>query len=182
MTTWLMTIGLAVSFATLVALLWSIALPERRIWPPKSYGPMTPVMVWGPTATIYLVIVALGVLDWGAIAFPAWLRYGIGLPVIVLTNIAVWYEVAKFGMRQTGGAEGTLRTDGLYRYSRNPQYVADALMIAGWLALCASWQALPVGLFGIVLFLIAPLAEEPWMKQHYGKSYTDYMTRVRRYL
>jgi len=89
--------------------------------------------------------------------------------------------VAAFGIDQTGGATGTLRTTGLYRYSRNPQYVADIVMIIGWLLLSASYVAIPLGVVGILVLATAPLAEEPWLSEQYGDEYDTYVTRVRRY-
>ena len=175
-------IGLTIAGATIAALLWSIARPDRRIWPPEIYGRWTPVFVLVPTFTLFGAIVVLGYLQWGEIGLPVWLRYGLGLPIIVLANLAVWYEVGKFGIKQTGGAEGTLKTDGLYRYSRNPQYVADTAMILGWLMLSASPAAVPVGVAAIAALFIAPFAEEPWLTKLYGESYYDYMARVRRFL
>ena len=95
--------------------------------------------------------------------------------------MAVWSAVRKFGFAQTGGAEGALKTDGLYRYSRNPQYVADASMIFGWLVLSSSAAALLVGATSIFALLIAPLAEESWMKERYGRAYEAYMKVTPRY-
>lgn len=58
-------------------------------------------------------------MEWGTIALPNWMRFGLGIPLIVIGNIVVWSEVAHFGIAQTGGAKGTLRSGGMYRYSRN---------------------------------------------------------------
>jgi protein-S-isoprenylcysteine O-methyltransferase Ste14 len=113
---------------------------------------------------------------------PAWMRYGLGIPIVVLSNIVVWSAVLRFGIAQTGGAEGTLKTDGLYRYSRNPQYVADACMIFGWLLLSSSATALLVGAAAIFLLLLAPFAEESWMKERYGGAYEAYMKATPRFL
>jgi len=175
-------VGLTIAGVTIAALLWSTARPDRRIWPPQSYRRWTPVFVWVPTFALSGAIVVLGYLQWGEMELPVWLRYGLGLPIVILANLAVWYEVAKFGIEQTGGAKGTLKTDGLYRYSRNPQYVADAAMIVGWLILSASPGAVTVGVAAIIALLSAPFAEELWLKEQYGKSYLDYMSRVRRFL
>ena len=175
-------LGLAIAGATIAALLWSTARPDRRIWPPQFYGRRTPVLVWVPTFALFGVILVLGLMQWDEMGSSVWLRYGLGLPIVILANLAVWYEVAKFGIEQTGGAEGTLKTDGLYKYSRNPQYIADATMIVGWLIFSASPAAVPVGVAAIVALLIAPFAEEPWLKEQYGEGYLDYMARVRRFL
>src|SRR6056297_1888002 len=145
MQSFLVVVGLAIAGVTIAAFLWSIARPYHRIWPPHSYGRWTPILVWVPTFALFGAIIVFGLMQWGRMMLPFWLRYGIGLPIVVLANLAVWHEVGKFGMEQTGGAEGTLKTDGLYRYSRHPQYVADAAMIAGWLILSSSPVAVPVG-------------------------------------
>ncbi len=99
---------------------------------------MTPVLVWVPTFTLFGVLLALGIMEWNRLAVPAWIRFGMGVPLIVAGNIVVWSEVAHFGIPQTGGAEGSLRTSGMYRYSRNPQYVADIAIVGGWIILSAS--------------------------------------------
>lgn len=175
-------LGLTIASATLAAILWSIWCPQGRIWPPKHYTWFTPFVVWAPTFALFGAIIALGVLDWGSLTFPAWLRFGVGPVLIVLGNVAVWAEVAGFGIAQTGGATGILKTDGLYRYSRNPQYVADTTMLVGWALLSASGAAIPVIVSGIVVLLVAPFAEEPWLHENYGSDYSDYKSRVRRYL
>lgn len=175
-------LGLTIVGATLAAILWSIWYPRKRIWPPQRYSWFTPIAVWGPTFALFGAIIALGVLDWGSLPFPAWLRFGVGLVLIVLGNIAVWAEVAGFGVAQTGGARGALKTNGLYRYSRNPQYVADITMLAGWALLSASSAAIPVIVSGILVLLVAPFAEEPWMHETYGTYYAEYKKRVRRFL
>ena len=174
-------IGLLIAAATLGALVWSIACPARRIWPPKAYSVWTPILVWVPTFALFGTLIALGVIGWGQMELPVWMRYGLGIPIIVLSNIVVWSAVREFGIAQTGGAEGTLKTDGLYRYSRNPQYVADALMVFGWLLLSSSTEALLVGATAIFVLLLAPFAEESWMKERYGAAYEAYMKATPRF-
>ncbi len=174
-------VGLSFGASALAIMLWSIARPRRRIWPPKNYGTMIKICVWVPTLSIFGAIIGLGVLGWNEADLPAWVRFGIGAPLIVIGHISVWREVAAFGIDQTGGATGTLRTTGLYRYSRNPQYVADIVMIIGWLLLSASYVAIPLGIVGILVLATAPLAEEPWLSERYGDEYDAYAARVRRY-
>ena len=174
--------GLGIAGCTLAAILWSIVVPSRRIWPPQRYGPLTLLLVWGPTFALFGIIVTLGVLGWGELGIAGWLRYGLGVPMIVLSNVAVWYEVSHFGIAQTSGSEGSLRTAGLYRYSRNPQYIADTVMVLGWCLLSAASGAMIVGMAGIIVLLAAPYAEESWMREHYGSDYEVYASRVRRFL
>jgi len=178
----LIVVGLVIAASTLAAILWSIAFPDRRFWPPKRYTKATPVLVWVPTFTLFGILIVLGLMNWGSWPIPTWLRFGAGIPLIVVGNIIVWSEVAHFGIAQTGGAKGSLRTGGMYRYSRNPQYVADIAMIVGWIVLCASFGVALIGIAGIAVLTAAPFAEEPWLKENYGSAFEDYKATVRRFL
>ena len=77
-------LGLGVAAMTLAAILWSIAFPARRIWPPKRYTTLTPFLVWIPTFTLFGVLILLGVWGWGDLAIPSWVRFGVGLPLILI--------------------------------------------------------------------------------------------------
>ena len=173
--------GLGIAAAPLAEILWSIARPAQSIWPPIRYTAFTPLFVWAPTFALFGILIGLGVLNWGELPFPRWLRFGLGLPLIVLGNIVVWSVVAGFGVHKTGGAPDGLQTDGLYRVSRNPQYVADIVMILGWMILAAAPSVTLVGLASITVLIAAPFSEEPWLRSRYGREYEDYAARVRRF-
>ena len=75
-----------------------------------------------------------------------------------------------------------LHTNGLYRYSRNPQFVGYGLFVFGFLV--AWWNALAwIGLLSyIVLAYAVTLVEEEHLTRTYGDSYRAYCQRVPRYL
>jgi protein-S-isoprenylcysteine O-methyltransferase Ste14 len=175
-------VGLGIAFSTLGAILWSIARPSQRLWPPIRYTALTPILVWIPTFVLSGALVALGVLGWGELPIPQWFRFGAGVPLIVIGNIVVWSAVAGFGIHKTGGAVGTLQTRGFYRFSRNPQYVADIAMVLGWMVLTAAPLAMLVGLAAIIVLAVAPFSEEPWLRSRYGSDFDKYAAQVRRYL
>ena len=175
-------VGLGIALSTLAAILWSIARPSQRLWPPIRYTPLTPLLVWIPTFVLFGTLVALGVLGWGDLALSGWFRFGAGIPLIVIGNIVVWSAVAGFGVHKTGGAVGTLQTGGLYRFSRNPQYVADIAIVLGWMALTSAPLAMLVGSAAIIVLAAAPFSEEPWLHSQYGSDFDQYVVRVRRFL
>lgn len=76
-----------------------------------------------------------------------------------------------------------LVTGGLYRYSRNPMYVAVLLVLAGW-ALAYSSRALAVyaGVVGIAFHLRVVLAEEPTLQRTFGEEWRTYRRAVPRWL
>ena len=182
MATTIFIFGLLMALITLVTIIWSISHPEKRIWPPKKYTHFTPLLVWVPTFSLFGILILLWILEWWEITLSAWIRYGVGIPIIVLANIAVWYEAWKFGMKQTGWAVWTLRTNGLYKFSRNPQYVADISIIIGWIILSCSPLTWILGTVGILVLITAPFSEEIWLKETYGKAYEDYLSNTRRFL
>ena len=76
-----------------------------------------------------------------------------------------------------------LVTSGLYRYTRNPMYVAVLLVLAGW-ALAYSSRALAVyaGVVGIAFHLRVVLAEEPTLEGTFGEQWRTYRRAVPRWL
>ena len=76
-----------------------------------------------------------------------------------------------------------LVTDNLYRYSRNPMYVAVLLMLFGWTAcfwspVLATYTALIAGGFHLRIVF----GEEPWLARTHGKQWDEYRARVPRWL
>ena len=75
-----------------------------------------------------------------------------------------------------------LITNGVFAFSRNPIYVAFALILLGQFLIFPNWILLVYLGAGIWLFHRQVLREEEYLKQHYGKEYLEYRNRVRRYL
>lgn len=76
-----------------------------------------------------------------------------------------------------------LVTNGLYRWTRNPIYVALTLIYAGLSLLCGLWWALvflPVVLLVMRFGVIA--REEAYLTAKFGEDYTAYCGRVRRWV
>jgi protein-S-isoprenylcysteine O-methyltransferase Ste14 len=76
-----------------------------------------------------------------------------------------------------------LVTVGLYRYSRNPMYVAVSAMLLGWAIAFASTGLLIYALAVMTAFHFrVVLGEEPWLLRTHGEQWQQYKTRVRRWL
>jgi len=76
-----------------------------------------------------------------------------------------------------------LVTSGVYRFTRNPMYFGLTLIVLGWAAfLCSAW-ALAGPIFFVLYinrFQIEP--EERILSAKFGAAYSDYVSRVRRWL
>jgi protein-S-isoprenylcysteine O-methyltransferase Ste14 len=77
----------------------------------------------------------------------------------------------------------TLVTSGIYARSRNPMYVALALLFAGTAVLADSgWLALLLLPFLGVLRVGVIAREERYLERKFGEPYRAYRARVRRWL
>ncbi len=71
---------------------------------------------------------------------------------------------------------------GLYRYSRNPMYVAVATILLGWACAFASPGLLAYALAVMLAFhLRVVFGEEPWLARTHGDAWKRYAARVRRW-
>jgi len=77
---------------------------------------------------------------------------------------------------------GRLVTTGVFAFSRNPIYVAFAVVLLGQFLVFPNWILLVYLLVGIWLFHRQVLREEKFLRQHYAQEYAEYCNRVRRYL
>lgn len=72
---------------------------------------------------------------------------------------------------------------GVFRLSRNPIYLADAIVLAGLYIAWDALIALPlVAVFVVIIQRRFILEEEARLSRHFGKDYLDYTARVRRWL
>ena len=83
----------------------------------------------------------------------------------------------------TPGKAKTLVSDGFYRVSRNPMYVADVLLLlafGAYLGTATIFVVVPAFVWYLTEFQIKP--EEEHLKRLFGHAYLDYCARVRRWL
>jgi protein-S-isoprenylcysteine O-methyltransferase Ste14 len=76
----------------------------------------------------------------------------------------------------------SLKTEGLFRLSRNPMYVGVFATIAASCLYTLNPIVVLLGAFVIVIHHIIVLAEEEHMQKVFGRKYLDYCNHVRRYI
>lgn len=80
------------------------------------------------------------------------------------------------------GKPGRLVTTGVFALTRNPIYVAFGTILLGQFLVQPNWILLLYLGGGCWLFHRQVLREEAFLKGRYGKAFTRYCQRVRRYL
>jgi len=136
---------------------------------------------WGTAHLLNLSLLALGVLQFGTYGLPQLVRGG-GFALVAIGSIIVFAATRDLGVEQTQGMDEGLRTDGLYRYTRNPQYVGYIPATAGYALLVDAPFVFPLCGFYLLWWFSFPLAEEPWLRERYGQEYESYAERVPRFV
>lgn len=114
--------------------------------------------------------------------------FPIGLAMLTLgLSLLLWcvrdFYVAGKGTLAPWSPPRHLVSVGLYRYSRNPMYLAVTMMLAGW-ALCF-WSptlAIYTGSVMVGFHLRVVFGEEPWLARTHGAAWDEYKSKVPRWL
>lgn len=176
-----LTIALIVEGIVICGLAVSVVWSEHRIWPPGDVS-WRFWYYWGGSSIVVGTLAVVGYLDYGSFAFTDSIWHWIGTPLVVAGLAFAGWSGYTFRVRESFGLEGRLYTSGPYRYSRNPQYVGIAGMVAG-VALIVNSTLLCVGLLPMFVWLwLLPRAEEPWLAKRFGEEYGEYRASAPRFL
>jgi protein-S-isoprenylcysteine O-methyltransferase Ste14 len=121
----------------------------------------------------------------GSLAPPVFMIIGavIAIPTFILLVISAKKHKSVGSNVEPWKPTTVLITDGVYKYTRNPIYVAMATVYIGLAIAAGSLMAivlLPVCLTVIWYFVIAK--EEAYLEDKFGDQYLSYKTKVRRWL
>lgn len=138
-----------------------------------------------PPALFYsaaMLVLLFGYLETG--------RFGQSYLGLILTVLAIFVAAkekgrfAKIGTTIFPGKDASkLVTDGAFRYSRNPMYLAMVIGLFGLWPLTGGYSPLlPIAVFTAIIHHSFILQEEKHLTRLFGVDYEDYKKRVRRWL
>jgi protein-S-isoprenylcysteine O-methyltransferase Ste14 len=102
----------------------------------------------------------------------------IGLPICLLGLILSTIAYLNFATASLGEP----LTKGLYRYSRHPTYLTQALMLIGLGIASASWLFLLFAVLRTILSFMLVIPEERFCLEKYGDTYREYVERTPRWI
>lgn len=112
-----------------------------------------------------------------------WGMIPLGLGTVLLLACVREFYVAGRGTLAPWAPPTRLVATGLYKWSRNPMYVAVSLILSGWAIGFQSWTvALYAATVAVVFHLRVVLHEEPWLARTFGDMWTHYRAQVPRWL
>jgi protein-S-isoprenylcysteine O-methyltransferase Ste14 len=181
MTTVLFTIGAAVAAVLLCLLILTLLFRPLRIWPTPGSGSWQGYVFWPLFRSLNVLCFAVALADnANYLGLPSWLR--ILASVLLAGSIALFtYSFRVLGRDNSYCAQDGLVSQGIYRWTRNPQN-AMLIVVYGCLALAAdSGRAYLLCAAMMAVYALMVLAEEPWLEAAYGASYHRYCSRVPRF-
>jgi protein-S-isoprenylcysteine O-methyltransferase Ste14 len=176
---WIVTISEILLGAALVL---TLVVSRLRVWPPPGRRSWQYGYVWILTIISMLGTIVLGLLDGNHLALGHPMRFVPGTLMVVIGLAFSLWGMQSLGFYTTQGLEGDFVMTGAYQYSRNPQYVGAIVSFAGYALLCNSTFVFVTTVLGIMLFLLTPLTEEPWLRERFGNEYDNYVRRVPRFV
>ena len=178
----LFAVDVAVLLIMLTGTVWSVAIPGRRIWPPPYWLSWQHSLTWVCFFLVVGVNTALLFLDWNSWIFKSDLRFIIGIPVALLGGLLAVWGVVALGVMNSSGLKDGFVSSGPYRFTRNPQYLGDIITLIGVGVIANSLLLWIAHTLLILVFVIAPLTEEPWLEDQYGQVYGEYRRDIPRFL
>ena len=178
----ILTITIMAETFLVASLIVTLVNPSLRVWPPPRRNSWEYFFTWGLTIGSWAGILTLGILDWNSFLLDHWLRFPIGIGLIASSLILVIWAIKTLGFQASQGLGGTFVQQGPYQIIRNPQYLANIIMLGGFWILTNSVYAWFTCFLGMVWFLVAPFTEEPWLQKEFGPDYNLYMEKVPRWI
>ena len=185
--TWLewLTFGLSASGAAAIFALSAISAlqpnfkffppPSKQSWQHRTFLALFRLYLYPLVALTILVIrPATDTLGWAQILLGSALMItGFGLAIRI---------TLRMGWRNAFGEKQGLMTTGWFAWSRNPIYVTTWIGLSGWSLLITDPRVLFLLAFWALMYLLAPIVEEPWLQRQYGQSYKDYQQSTPRFI
>jgi len=131
-----------------------------------------PAKIGLPFALAAMILILFTPLTIGKTVF--W----IGLAIALIGQAGFIYSLHSFNITPLDEPV----TDGLYQYSRNPQWVTFALVLIGFSLMVGSWTVLALLLVRVIMNHFRILGEERALEEQYGDSYLAYKGSIPRYL
>ncbi len=113
----------------------------------------------------------------------AWGLVPLGLGIVLLLWCVREFYVAGRGTLAPWSPPKNLVVTGLYRFSRNPMYIAVLLVLVGW---ALGFRSRPLAIYAAAVafafHLRVVLYEEPFLARTHGDRWTKYRATVPRWL
>jgi protein-S-isoprenylcysteine O-methyltransferase Ste14 len=130
---------------------------------------------------LLLMLFGLNIFDNNQILFNQNISIFILLVGLIFTLISL-INLGKSTRLGLPSNDTKLKTNGLYKYSRNPMYVSFDLITISAMIYSLHWVIIILGVYSLITYHLIIKGEEKFMINRFGEEYKNYQLKVRRYL
>ena len=127
------------------------------------------------------IYVLLGVAG-GTNPAPPGMAVGIGVVLFLVGSWTNSYaEYARHIWKERPENQGRLYTEGLFHYTRHPNYFGDLLSFSGLCLISGAWVTalVPLMMLAGFVFVNVPMLDSH-LRDHYGTAFDEYARRTRK--
>ncbi len=171
----------AITGGALVSLLaWTNLNEKFKFWPTPGKGTWQNLVFWGLFRSLNAITLALAFLDWRRWEDLQLERIAAGALAIAGFSLYLWACYA-LGRKNLYCERDGLVTDGIYSWTRNPQYATAIPAYLGLAIASDSISVLAIASLLALCFALMAFAEERWLEAAYGSDYQRYRRTVARF-
>lgn len=177
--------GLLAAFILIALMLRTWWQSDFRVWPPPAPGSWQSRTFWTLFRILNVATIGCAILD---------LRYSqnlifslplevqaIAFAVLIVSLYGYGLALLSLGKENTYCDRNGLITNGIYKWTRNPQY---ATIIPFYLSLALVTDTVSTYVLALsmcTVYYLMAVVEEPWLRESYGQPYIAYCRRVPRF-
>jgi len=141
-------------------------------------GKISGYITWVFSFLSILKILIISTPPYFIISIIGYLSTGIGLTIAIVSIVNLG-KSTRMGLPY----ENTeLKTNGLYKFSRNPMYLGFNLLTIASVLILWNVVFLLLGIYSIITYHFIILSEEKYLEKRFTDKYIAYKERVRRYV
>ncbi len=158
----------------------TIVNDKLRFWPTPGKGSWQSLLFWGLFRSLNVITLALVYLDWQRWNWFAPERI-VGAGVAIIGFALYGWACYVLGRTNLYCGRDGLVTDGIYSWTRNPQYATAIPAYLGLAVASNSGAVFAIASLLTLSFALMAFAEERWLEAAYGADYRRYRSEVARF-
>lgn len=176
--------SVSIMSALLIIALSALSLLSTNVqfWPPPQKESWQFSTFWWLFRVMFITLIILCIIDFNGLGAPNTIYYWVSTPLAVIGFGMATYATLGLGWKNAHGESRGLKTQGLFRWSRNPIYVFSIIGMVGLGFSINSQYVYWVLVLWATMYVGAPFLEEPWLEKKYGNEFLAYKARVPRFI
>lgn len=116
-----------------------------------------------------------------SIIFLKYISYSVFIIGLIITTISL-INLGKSTRLGLPSENTTLKTNGIYKISRNPMYFGFNCFTLASILLSLNIVIILLGIYSMVIYHFIILGEEKYLENRFKNEYIEYKSKVRRYI